>query len=79
MKPDDTIKIARLAVQTRIWPLYEVESGEKYTLNLKVDNPKPVIEYLKLQGRFRHLKEDDIARIQQLVDHEWQKLMKNIS
>ena len=78
MKPDDTIKVARLAVQTRVFPLYEVENGLKYTLNVKVNKPKPVIEYLKLQGRFKHLTEEQVAFIQENVDNEWNLLMKKI-
>ncbi len=78
MKPDDTVKVARLAVQTRVFPLYEIENGLKYTLNVKVNKPKPVIEYLKLQGRFRHLKEEHVNIIQKNVDEEWELLMKKI-
>ncbi len=51
---NDTIAIAKLGVQTRFWPLFEVEDG-KWTLSVKVRNPKPVEEWLKTQGRFRHL------------------------
>jgi len=78
MKPDDTIKVARLAVQTRTFPLYEVEDGLKYTLNVKVNKPKPVIEYLRLQGRFKHLTEEQVSTIQKNVDEEWALLMKKI-
>ncbi|MCG6534310.1 MAG: thiamine pyrophosphate-dependent enzyme, partial [Syntrophales bacterium LBB04] len=48
-----SVKIARMAVQTNIFPLYEVEDGIKYTINYK---PKEYLvkEYFKLQGRFRH-------------------------
>jgi len=75
MRPEDSIKAARLAVQTKIFPIYEVENGEVWQITRK---PKglPVIEYLKIQGRFRHLKEDDIKRIQENVDKEWDRLMK---
>lgn len=48
------IKIARLAVETGIWPLYEVENG-KYRFTYRPRELKPVEEWLKLQGRFRHL------------------------
>ena len=75
MRPEDSIKVARLAVETKVFPLYEVENGEVWRITRK---PKglPVIEYLKIQGRFRHLKEDDIKRIQENVDREWDRLMK---
>ena len=47
-----SVKIARLAVQTNVFPLYEVEDGISYTLNYKGD--LHVKEYLQLQGRFKH-------------------------
>ncbi|MGB9907002.1 MAG: 3-methyl-2-oxobutanoate dehydrogenase subunit beta [Candidatus Saccharicenans sp.] len=76
-RPEDTIKLARLAVQTGYFPLFEIENGEKWTLNLKIKERKPMAEYLKLQGRFRHLKEEEIALIQEEVDERWAKLLKN--
>lgn len=76
-RPEDTVKLARLAVQTGYFPLFEIEDGEKWTLNLKVKERKPMAEYLKLQGRFRHLKEEEIVLIQQEVDARWAKILKN--
>ncbi|MCS7197449.1 MAG: 3-methyl-2-oxobutanoate dehydrogenase subunit beta [Candidatus Bipolaricaulota bacterium] len=72
------IKLSRLAVQARVFPLYEVEDGERYTLNApQADEPAlPVSEYLKLQGRFSHLTEKDIQTIQGIIDKRWQKLLK---
>jgi pyruvate/2-oxoacid:ferredoxin oxidoreductase beta subunit len=69
-QPELSIKIARLAVESRIFPLYEVIDGEEYRLTHE-SRGIPVDEYLKLQGRFRHLQADDIARIQAEVDHNW--------
>jgi len=51
---EKTIRMARLAVETRLFPLYEVEGGI-YKITFPVSSPKPVEEYLKLQGRFAHL------------------------
>ena len=73
--PEMGIEIGKLAVQTGVFPLYEVENG-KYKLSIKVSNRKPVQEYLKPQGRFRHLSEDDIKHIQERTDEEYEKLMK---
>ena len=69
------IKIARLAVHTKVFPLYEVEDGLRYHINL---NPKnlPVDEYLRLQGRFSHLTDDEVHTIQENVDREWERLLK---
>jgi len=69
------IKIARLAVHTKIFPLYEVENGDRYNINIAPKNV-PVEEYLRLQGRFNHLTEDQIRGIQETVDREWERLLK---
>ncbi len=69
-----TIKISRLAVRSRIFPLYEIENGEKYTINLKPE-PYLVREYLKLQGRFSHLKDLETEVIQKNVERAWKRLL----
>jgi len=51
---EKTIRMARLAVETRLFPLYEVDGGV-YKITFPVSSPKPVEEYLKFQGRFSHL------------------------
>jgi len=70
-----SVKIARMAVQTNIFPLYEVEGGVKYTIN---HTPKeyPVREYFKLQGRFKHLTDSDLAQIQEMVNEDWELLLR---
>jgi pyruvate/2-oxoacid:ferredoxin oxidoreductase beta subunit len=77
--PENTIKLARLAVETKIFPLIEVENGRIWKLTKNVRKPKPVGEYLKLQGRFRHLSEDDVSKIQENVDKDWEILMNKIN
>lgn len=72
---DLAIEISKLAVETNVLPLYEVIEG-KYIINRKIKKPKPVAEYLKKQGRFRHLTDDIIAEIQRQVDEEYDKLLK---
>ena len=74
-RPDDTIKLAKLVVETKTFPLFEVENGEVWRLTKK-SKGIPVIEYLKLQGRFRHLKEEDVQTIQMNVDKEYERLLK---
>ena len=69
-----TVKIARRAVETRLFPLLEVENGTKYTIN-KEPAGLPVAEYLRLQGRYQHLTEADIAAFQVMVDENWRRLM----
>ncbi len=72
--PSKTVKIARLAVQTGIFPLFEIKSG-KITLNYN-EKDVPVEEYFKLQGRFSHLKKKDIINIQRDVDRNWKRIIK---
>ena len=70
---DLTIRAGRLAVETGIFPLYEVEEG-KYTLNLDFPKLRPVEDYFKLQGRFRHLSKETISQIQEKVAAKYAKL-----
>ncbi|MDI6839729.1 MAG: thiamine pyrophosphate-dependent enzyme [bacterium] len=77
--PDMTIEIARLAVESKFWPLYEVENG-KYKINHRPRKEVTVKEWMKLQGRFRHLftpaNQKIIDEIQAEVDKEWEKLSR---
>ncbi len=72
-----SVKIARMAVQTNIFPLYEVEDGRSYTINYK---PKEYLvrEYFKLQGRFKHLTDQDLDQIQQMVNEDWELLLHKV-
>ena len=70
---DLTIRAGRLAVETGIFPLYEVEGG-KYTLSFDFPQLRPVEDYFKLQGRFRHLTKEIVAQIQARVTDEYAKL-----
>jgi pyruvate/2-oxoacid:ferredoxin oxidoreductase beta subunit len=69
------VKLSRLAVRTRVFPLYEVENGRTYTLQ-EEPHVVPVKEYLKLQGRFNHLTEKDVEEIQRRVDDTWERLLR---
>jgi pyruvate/2-oxoacid:ferredoxin oxidoreductase beta subunit len=71
---DVSVKIARLAVQTNVFPLYEIEDGINYTLNYKGN--RPVKDYLLSQGRFKHLSKKDINQIQKMVDEDWNLLLR---
>lgn len=78
-EPSETIEIARLATETCIWPLFEVENGV-WKLNYKPREKKPVEEWFRAQGRFRHLFtpafEHVIAEVQERVDREWERLLR---
>jgi pyruvate ferredoxin oxidoreductase beta subunit len=69
-KPEIGISLSKLAVETNVFPLYEVIGG-RYNITKKVAKPKPVLDYLKVQRRFRHLAESDVASIQKQVDDSW--------
>jgi len=62
-----TIEIARLAIETGMWNMYEWEDGV-YRYQFRPKKYKPVREYMKLQGRFAHLTEAHIAKQQAFVD-----------
>jgi len=76
---DQTIPITQLAVYTCWWPLFEVENGE-WRLTYRPKEKKPVVDWLKLQGRFRHLftpkNEHMIEKMQAEVDRRWQHLLE---
>ena len=72
--PSRTVEIARMAVQTKLFPLYEVENGV-YRITMK---PKgtPIEDYLRIQGRFRHLPEEVIEYTKRTLENEWNRLLK---
>jgi len=72
-QPNLSIELGRLAVETGVFPLYEVINGE-YRLSFDLPELKPVKGYLKKQGRFRHLTEDVIEKIQARVEAEYLEL-----
>lgn len=75
---EDTIKMSKLSVQTNFWPLYEVENG-KWKLNYKPKERLPVTEWLKPQGRFKHLLAPEnkslVEEIQKEIDENWERLL----
>ncbi len=75
-KPELAIAHGRLAVQTGVFPLYEIVDG-KYipSLEIPLKDLKPVAGYIKAQGRFRHLKDEDIEYIQKRVTADYKKLL----
>jgi len=76
---DETIEITQLAVDTCYWPLYEVEDGE-WRLTYKPKKKRPVEEWLKRQGRFRHVFKPEnrhmIDELQAEVDRRWERLLR---
>jgi pyruvate/2-oxoacid:ferredoxin oxidoreductase beta subunit len=79
--PEQSIKLTRLAVDSGLFPLYEIENGLKYTLNRPQQLPpddKFIRLYLKSQGRFSNLTEKDIKTIIVTIKQEWQILMNKL-
>ena len=83
---DETINMAKLSVETCVWPLYEVVNG-KYALtaeSLKIANgvaeKKPVEEWFKAQGRYKHMLKpenaDLVKGVQEELDRKWDRLLK---
>ena len=73
------IDLAREAVETNFWPLFEVENGE-WKLNYTPKEKKPLLEWLKPQGRFKHLMSQDKEGVlewhQKEVDRKWAELLQ---
>ncbi len=77
---ENGVAIAKIATDTCFWPLYEIENGKKYKINYKPKEKRPITEWLKPQGRFKHLfkpeNENIIKSIQDEIDAEWEYLIK---
>ena len=68
-----TLELSRMAVETRIFPLFEVENGVKYTINHK-SKGLPLLKYNQPQGRFRELSAEDLTAFESNVEKRWQRL-----
>jgi len=78
-KTDDAIQLSRLAVQTCYWPLFEIENGIT-KVTFKPKEKKPLVDFLKPQGRFKHLFAPEnewlLKQAQEEVDKYWERLLK---
>ena len=75
IKSDDTINVSKLAFDSRLYPLFEIENGVLKNL-MKPSKQTPVLECLKIQGRFKSLNEQEVKEIQDEVDAYWNRLLK---
>jgi len=73
-----TVEIGQLAVQTGIFPLYEIENG-RYRLNADPPSLRPIEGYLRMQGRYRHLASEEIEKIQQMVNEDYARLKEKVA
>ncbi|MCL4536937.1 MAG: thiamine pyrophosphate-dependent enzyme [Nitrospirae bacterium] len=78
-RTDDAILLSRLAVETCYWPLYEIENGVT-RVTVKPKEKKPLVDFLKPQGRFKHLFAPEnewlLKQAQEDVDKNWERLLK---
>ena len=78
---EKSIEMGRLAVQTGVWALYEIERG-RFKLNppssglLDKAKRKPIEEYIKEQGRFSQLSPEDLEELKRWVDESWENYKK---
>lgn len=76
---NDAILLSRLAVETCYWPLYEIENGVT-RVTVKPKEKKPLVDFLKPQGRFKHLFAPEnewlLKQAQEDVDKSWEKLLR---
>jgi pyruvate/2-oxoacid:ferredoxin oxidoreductase beta subunit len=70
-----SIEVTRMATKSKVFPVYEVHEG-RYTVNIRPENPIPVADYLKVQGRFRQMDEAMVQALQARVDRRWEELLK---
>ena len=82
---EKTVEIARLAIESGLWPLFEIENGDFY--NIKFQRfpkdgkfKKPIEDYLKIQGRFKHLfkRPEAIQELKNQIKEVWRILGKEV-
>ena len=71
------LTLARLAVESGVFPLYEIENGCRYTLNAPSER-RPVNDYLQAQRRYRNVSDDEIEQLQREVDAGWERLQQRM-
>jgi pyruvate ferredoxin oxidoreductase beta subunit len=76
-RTNNSIEIAKMAVETRFWPLYECVDGE-WKLNYKPKNELTFRDFIKGQARFKHLLKEDVLldTIQERIEKEWTRILK---
>ncbi len=72
-KPEDTIKAARLAVESGAWILYEIDGGQVH-INRRLAEHRPLREYLGMQKRFRTITEADIRFLEEQIKQNYREV-----
>ncbi len=77
--PKLTVKLAKLAVETRVFPIYELENG-RYRINYLISRPRPVEEYIAMQARLSYLLRPEnqhlLEEFKRSVDENWTRLLE---
>ena len=78
MESDQAIEVMRQAVHSRVFPLYEVEGGLDYTINMWPQYETKPEDYFSMQGRFKPLLEDPelLAEVKRQIDENWNTLVE---
>ena len=76
--PDETVEIAKEVVDSGLWYLAEYENG-RFILNRKPKQFTDAAPYLRKQGRFRHLSDEDIAHVIESRDRKWEYINQNFT
>lgn len=74
INPRYTVKIARIGVEALVFPLYEVYK-EGVRISVKIDNPRSIFEYTKLQGRFENINEEEVLQREKEYMEFYQSLL----
>ncbi len=75
---EESIEMGRMAVRSRVFPLLEVEDGERWRFTIEHPS-EPVEAYIRRQGRFRHLTDEQVGQIQSEVDARWKRLERRVA
>jgi pyruvate/2-oxoacid:ferredoxin oxidoreductase beta subunit len=75
LAPELSVAMARQAVTTRIFPMIEVTDNGRTWSVWKDFEPTPVVDYIRAQGRFRHLSDEEVAGIEEEVERSWRELL----
>lgn len=71
---DQSLEVSRLAVETNFFPLWEAEGG-KFRITKEIEFPKPVGQYTKSVGKYAHLNDGEIERLQKMVEANYRQLV----
>ncbi len=73
--PENTVRLARMAVESRVFPLYEIAEGY-YRVSAQENNPRTANDYLSRQGRFSGWKKKKIEGLQEEVNNSYDNLIE---